>query len=348
MLNSLKRRPRGRRLSVLLHGAPAPLTRPGPELARTAKVRPLSAAPATDRLYARLDAADIAAALAAMSDERRAQLHALEHADPLTHRRVLLAYTVYEGPDEVVAKLGLSRATPPEEVHALGRGPLASGGDYYSADNVADALASAGAPLAPGQRGLDFGCSSARVVRVLAAAYPETAWSGCDPIPGAIAWAQDNLDGIAFEVSPLRPPLPHPDASFDVAFGWSIWTHFGREPALAWLDEMHRLLAPGGHLVLTTHGLPTLHEWERRAVWNVADLDLLRRELYTEGFAYRAVFGPEGDGGVPQEDWGNAFMTLDWLAERACPQWSIRSFLPGRVDNIQDVIVLRREPDQAA
>ncbi len=111
---------------------------------------------------------------------------------------------------------------------------------------------------------------------------------------------------------------------------------------------MHRLIEPGGHLVLTTHGTPTLHDLgpaRRSGTWD--DLEALRSELYAEGFAYRAVFGPDGDGGVPQEDWGNAFMTLDWLAERACPQWSIRGFSPGRVDNTQDVIVLRREPDQA-
>ena len=67
--------------------------------------------------------------------------------------------------------------------------------------------------LGPGMSGLDFGCSSGRVVRVLAAAYPELDWHGCDPIPDAIEWARANLPGIAFERSPEYPPLPYADGA---------------------------------------------------------------------------------------------------------------------------------------
>ena len=40
------------------------------------------------------------------------------------------------------------------------------------------------------RRGLDFGCSSGRVVRALQAAYPQAEWHGVDPNEPAIAWAQ--------------------------------------------------------------------------------------------------------------------------------------------------------------
>ena len=96
--------------------------------------------------------------------------------------------------------------------------------------------------------GLDFGCSSGRVVRVLAAAFPELDWHGCDPIPDAIEWARANLPGIAFERSPEYPPLPYADGQFDFAFAISIWSHFAEGAALDWLREMHRVLRPGGRL----------------------------------------------------------------------------------------------------
>lgn len=295
----------------------------------------------SDRLLARLGDADLDRLRAALSPERRSRLDAVP---PVPRAEMTLAYAVHEGPDDVVERLGLSRVMPPEEVHALGRGPEAAGGDYYAADLIADALEQAAAPLAGSERGLDFGCSSGRVVRVLAAAFPQSRWDGCDPIPGAIAWAREHLPGIGWEVSPLRPPLASADASYDVAFAWSVWSHFGARPARLWLDEMHRIIRPGGHLLLTSHGWHAIHEWRRRNVWDTRDLRAIADELYADGFSYREAFGPEGDGGVPQSDWGNAFMTLEWLAGSAGPGWSVRLFLPAALDDVQDITVLRREP----
>ena len=40
-----------------------------------------------------------------------------------------------------------------------------------------------------------------------------------------------------------------------------------------------------------------------------------------------------------------AYMTLDWLAERATPAWSIALHETARIDTNQDLVVLRREED---
>ncbi len=60
----------------------------------------------------------------------------------------------------------------------MARGPLAAAGGIYDADMVVDALierggATSNAISAPR---LDFGCSSGRLLRVLAAAYPGVRW----------------------------------------------------------------------------------------------------------------------------------------------------------------------------
>ena len=107
-------------------------------------------------------------------------------------------------------------------------------------------------------RGLDFGCSSGRVVRMLAAALPDVAWSGCDPNAGAVDWASEHLHGIEFFVSPQAPPLELGDGALDLVYAISIWSHFDADAGLRWFDEMHRLLRPGGLLVVTTHGLSSL------------------------------------------------------------------------------------------
>ncbi len=353
MLDSLARRPRSRWLYKLTSGQRSKL--PGQrgaaaqaQLERVAPLNKINHFPVSDELFSRLSVDDIAAIEASLAPQRRELCEGFRRdGDDGLFKHHMIAFAVHEGPDQVVERLGLSRAVPPEDVHALGRGPLAAGGDYHSADIIAASLSDAGAPLGGVQRGLDFGCSSGRVVRVLASAFPQMQWHGCDPIPGAIDWAQGNLAGISFELSPLRPPLEHPDASFDVAFAWSVWSHFGAGPGTEWLAEVHRVIRPGGHLLITTHGPTALCEWYRRRAWNTDDLLAIRDELTSSGFAFREVFGAEGDGGVAQEGWGNAFMTLGWLAERACPAWSIQLYAQGRIYENQDLIVLRREAQPA-
>ena len=113
---------------------------------------------------------------------------------------LLLSFGVWLSVPAVLEKVALGAEQPPEEVHAMARGPLAAAGGLYEADMVAVALASVGVGIESAAAGLDFGCSSGRLVRVLGAAYPEVQWHGCDPNGPAIEWAARAL--------PARQPLP--------------------------------------------------------------------------------------------------------------------------------------------
>ncbi|MGF1445447.1 MAG: glycosyltransferase [Pikeienuella sp.] len=48
-----------------------------------------------------------------------------------------------------------------------------------------------------------------------------------------------------------RDPLPHADASVDLVLAMEIFEHLGTDPVF-FLDEAARVLAPGGHLLITT------------------------------------------------------------------------------------------------
>ena len=224
----------------------------------------------------------------------------------------------------------------------MARGPLAAGGALYDADLVAEALGRAGADIGEARRGLDFGCSSGRLVRALDAAWPETEWHGCDPNADAIAWARDHLPGIAFERSPLEPPLPYEDGAFDVVCAISIWSHYGEQAAQAWLAEMHRVISPGGRLVLTAHGMQSVAHYARTGQRAAAELDRVRAALYRTGFFFLDEFGPEGDWGVRHPQWGTSFFTPEWLLARAVPDWAVEDYAVGRNADNQDVYVLRR------
>jgi SAM-dependent methyltransferase len=101
-------------------------------------------------------------------------------------------------------------------------------------------------------RVLDFGCGCGRVVRHLAGAGAEI--YGCDPNPHAIRWCETHLPFGRYAVTSLTPPLPYPDAHFGLVYAFSVFTHLSVELQRAWMDEIHRVVAPGGFLLFSVHG----------------------------------------------------------------------------------------------
>lgn len=299
-------------------------------------VRP--ATPVTDLLHGRLAPGDTDRVRQSMAGSAL-EMHTA--ADGATRRRLELNHAAAFGPDDVRARTGLVASMPPEDVHAMARDWSVAGGDLFLADLVADALTAAGCDLPQGGTLLDFGASSGRVLRVFSAARPDVRSIGCDPNPEAIAWAGRHLPG-EYVVSPLRPPLRLDDASVDVAYAISIWSHFAAEPAIAWLDELHRVVRRGGALVLTTHGWDQLAAGQRSGAITSRTIAAATAALVSSGHHFVDVFGEEGDWGVVDPGWGNAYFTADWLAARAAGRWSIELLWPGAVDGAQDLFVLRR------
>lgn len=299
--------------------------------------------PVTDLLYERLDPAVVSKV-----ERRVAGLPDLDEkwivarADPEHRRRLVLQFGIWLGVLGLAEQTGLSFAQPPEHVHSMARGPMAAAGGLYEADLVVAALASAGVAIEDAERCLDFGCSSGRVVRVLAAAYPDTTWLGCDPNEPAIGWATDNIPGVEFFVSGNEPPLPVPDAFCDVAFAISIWSHFEPALGLRWFDEMHRIVRAGGHLVFTAHGLTSIAHGAVRELRPGAELAEIAEAMYRRGWWYRAVFGERGDWGVVNPNWGTAFLSQEWVLAKLCPRWAVVEFAAGRNQSNQDVYVLER------
>jgi SAM-dependent methyltransferase len=103
---------------------------------------------------------------------------------------------------------------------------------------------------------LEWGCGPGRLIRHLPSLLGERAGriAGADYNERTIAWCRSSLDGIDFELNGLMPPLPFPDASFDVVYNFSVFTHLSAPVQKAWAKELHRVLRPGGIALCTTHG----------------------------------------------------------------------------------------------
>jgi len=97
------------------------------------------------------------------------------------------------------------------------------------------------------QRVLDGGCAFGSGTAPLAAKASQVC--GCDPNPELIARAKASYPGIAFETCPLEK-TPYADDSFDAVILTDVLEHVADERAT--LNELFRVLKPGGCLIITT------------------------------------------------------------------------------------------------
>ena len=350
VLDSLHLRPRGKPLAGLL----SQITRgrvPAPRTDRLRRERTLEtvrayhprayedASPVTSELIRRLDDADVAAVMANLDHETQRVWDAAPHEE---HDRLTLILGVCHHVPAVLERTGLRVDMPPDDVHAMARGPLAAGGDFWTADLIADAALRHGLEFGDGARVLDFGCSSARHLRVLQAWRPEVAWMGCDPNERSIAWAASALPGIEFFVSPQEPPLAVDTASLDAVFAISVWSHFAHGAAIRWLAEMTRVTRPGGLLIFTTQGTASLAHYLRHGEIDDEYAVSATEALLVAGHGFNPVFGSDGDHGVESPEWGMGHLSLEWLARHTLPHWTLESYEPGRIEENQDLVVLRR------
>ena len=113
-----------------------------------------------------------------------------------------------------------------------------------------------------GGRYYDFGGSTGRVFRHF---YCQDrafeVWSS-DFKTANFKWNQQHMPmGLRVFLNGFAPPLPLPDAHFDVVTAFSVFTHID-ELESPWLLELRRILKPGGLLYATIHDETT---WQNKA-----------------------------------------------------------------------------------
>ncbi len=121
------------------------------------------------------------------------------------------------------------------------------------ADYLRGMLAEVGHRLEGMDTILDFGCGCGRIARWFAD-LERTQLNGCDYNPQLIEWCNANLQFMSAQVTHLEPPLPYPDGRFDFLYAFSVFTHLSVELAGRWMDELARVIRPGGFIWFTLHG----------------------------------------------------------------------------------------------
>jgi SAM-dependent methyltransferase len=165
-------------------------------------------------------------------------------------------------------------------------------GGSLGADTVRDAMARRGVAIDELDALLDFGCGCGRVLRNwhdLRRAHVH----GTDYSPKLVEWCRQNLPFAAVGANQLAPPLAYRDAEFGLVYALSVFSHLTEDLQVPWMHELTRVLKPGGHLLMSTHGesySDRLTEGERRRF--ASGLLVVKNDLKAPGSNTCAAYHP--------------------------------------------------------
>ncbi|HRO47783.1 class I SAM-dependent methyltransferase [Agriterribacter sp.] len=146
--------------------------------------------------------------------------------------------------------------------------------------------------LHKGTRCLDWGCGPARVTRHLPGLLPEAELHAVDYNEQYINWCKSKIKGIRFEQTNISPPTLYPDAYFNIVMGLSVFTHLSELSHYAWLNELYRIIKPGGILFITTQGKSYEYKLSADERHKFNEAELIIRDRVLEGNRLFSAFQP--------------------------------------------------------
>ena len=158
---------------------------------------------------------------------------------------------------------------------------------------------------------LDFGCGVGRIMRHWSSTRgPE--WYGTDYNPQLVEWCREHLKFSQFNVNTLSGKLPYAGESFDFIYAYSVFTHLKEELQFFWINELSRVLKPGGYIYFTTHG-----------EYYLANLTPAERALYDRG---QPVVREQQESG---SNFCATFHPPRYVHETLAQNFTVIDFIPG-------------------
>lgn len=220
---------------------------------------------------------------------------------------------------------------PPLELIGLVAGPrdiqwFLEGGKL-AADTITVILQKNGIRLDGLRTVLDFGCGSGRTLRHFKLEALSTKFWGADYNPKLVEWCAKNLSFARFEKNNLAPPLNFQAGTFDLIYALSVFTHMPEDLQIAWIEELWRILSPGGLLLITTHGERYLSE-----------LTLEEQERFLAGNLVVHVAGEVGSNTY------GAYHPPGYVQTILCKQFEMVDFVPegAKGNPYQDLFLFRK------
>src|SRR5215213_4449611 len=185
-----------------------------------------------------------------------------------------------------------------------------------------------GYDLAEVNAALDFGCGSGRILRHWHGVNG-TRLHGSDYNPLLVDWCRGNLDFAGYQVNGLLPPLDLPDEELDLVYAFSVFSHLDIQVQHTWMDELIRVIRPGGLIMFTVPG----ERW-------IGLLDEEDRGRFLAGEA--VVVYPEQNG----TNFCSALSPERYVRETLSRGMDVLDFVVDGAPDVRQDAVLLRKPDR--
>jgi SAM-dependent methyltransferase len=212
--------------------------------------------------------------------------------------------------------------------------------------------------LGEGTRVLDFGCGWGRMLRFFLRDVDQANLWGLDPGRFLINACRRTNPWCQFVEGRRMPPSPFASGYFDLIYSYSVFSHLSEAAHRVWLDEIQRILRPGGLLVATTWQREHIQRSEHlrsadpssRSAWHqdlaaiwldnphwLAEYDAGRfcyqpYSVETHPWSYDQGVSYYGEACIPEQ-----FVRSEWAAA-----FDVLEFINDRTRCAQNVIVVRR------
>lgn len=195
--------------------------------------------------------------------------------------------------------------------------------------DIEQALAAIGRSLESAGAMLDFGCGCGRLLLALER-RGVPALTGCDVDARGVEWCQRHLRHSRSVVNGHLPPLPFADSSFDLIWCGSVFTHLDEDRQDCWLEELHRVLSPGGVLLASVHGEAC---WAPRLP--AATIVALKRQ----GMMFARF---DTDAGIHPSWYQVAWHTEEYVRRHWSTILPVSAYLPRGLHAYQDIVVAEK------
>lgn len=196
-------------------------------------------------------------------------------------------------------------------------------------NDLVRALSRTGRELGSFRNVLDFGCGCGRTLRWFAAQAHQVSFHGTDIDDQAVAFCKKAFPAMEFAVNQALPPLRYRDGEFELIYSISVLTHLDEQYQFRWLEELQRICAPGGIVLLSVHG---------RHCWGNLPAQMVQA-IERDGFHFCAAGAWKG---IFPEWYQTAFHTERYVRDTFARYFEVLDYLPRGIGDFQDLVILQK------